>query len=86
MAEPPERGGGGRAPTAASSANGQTEQTELPRPRRALGPAVVPLAAWAIGITRLPPGSTPQIRLWLIACGALAVVVGAAFEFGRARC
>src|SRR5215472_4716154 len=45
---------------------------------------VVPLVAWAIGITRLPPGSTPQIGLWLIAIGSLAVVVGATFDLIRA--
>ena len=33
-----------------------------------------------------PAGLDSQIGLWLIACGALAVVVGAAFEFGRTRC
>ena len=42
---------------------------------------IIPLAAWAIGITRLPPGSPPQIGLWFIACGSLSIVAGAALEF-----
>lgn len=45
----------------------------------------VPLAAWAVGITRLPPGSTSEVGLWVIACGALAVLVGALAEFASAR-
>ena len=36
----------------------------------------VPLLAWAIGITRLPGGSMPEIGLYLIAAGAIAVAVG----------
>jgi hypothetical protein len=46
---------------------------------------VVPLVAWAGGISRLPPGSGAQIGLWLIAFGSLAVLLGAAAEFAAAR-
>lgn len=41
---------------------------------------VVPLAAWAIGVTRLPPGANPEIGLTLIAVGSIAVLVGFGFE------
>jgi hypothetical protein len=46
---------------------------------------VVPLAGWAVGITRLPPGSNPEIGLWLIAADAVAILVGLTLElrFGR---
>jgi hypothetical protein len=40
----------------------------------------VPLAAWAIGIARLPANATFQVGLWLIACAALAVLIGGALE------
>ena len=42
---------------------------------------IMPLAAWAIGVTRLPPGSSSQVGLWLIVCGSLAVLLGAIIEF-----
>jgi hypothetical protein len=41
---------------------------------------LVPLGAWAIGITRLPPGSTFEIGLWLLAGGSVAVVLGPLLE------
>ena len=40
----------------------------------------VPLVAWVVGITRLPPGATFQIGLWLIACAAVAVIIGAGLD------
>jgi hypothetical protein len=40
----------------------------------------VPLLAWAIGVTRLPPGATPEVGLALIASGSLAVLIGLAIE------
>jgi hypothetical protein len=40
----------------------------------------IALIAWAGGITRLPPGSSPEVGLWLIATGSLAVLIGLAFE------
>src|SRR5216683_2805701 len=36
---------------------------------------VVPFAAWAIGVTRLPPGSSPEIGLWLMPVCSLAIVI-----------
>jgi hypothetical protein len=45
----------------------------------------VPLAAWLIGITRLPAGATLQIGLWLIAGAAVAVVIGAVLEIAARR-
>jgi hypothetical protein len=44
----------------------------------------VALLAWALGITRLPPGATPEIGLWLIPASSLAIVLGLAFELRRA--
>ena len=41
---------------------------------------VIPLAGWAIGITRLPPGANPEIGLWLIASASLAVLIGLALD------
>lgn len=46
---------------------------------------LVPLVAWAGGITRLPPGSSAQIGLWLIACGSLTVLLGAGLELLATR-
>jgi hypothetical protein len=37
---------------------------------------VVPLVAWALGVTRLPSGANAEIGLWLIVGGALAILVG----------
>jgi hypothetical protein len=45
----------------------------------------LPLVAWAIGITRLPPGSNAEIGLWLIATGSLAVLVGLALDLRAPR-
>jgi hypothetical protein len=41
---------------------------------------VVPLAALAVGLTRLPPGASPELGLWVIGAGGLAVVLGAALD------
>lgn len=46
---------------------------------------LIPLVAWAGGITRLPAGAASEVGLWLIAVGSLAVLVGAVLEFSRAR-
>jgi hypothetical protein len=40
----------------------------------------VSLLAWAIGLTRLPPGSTFEIGLWLMGLGSVAVLLGLALE------
>lgn len=37
---------------------------------------LVPLLAWAGGITQLPAGAASEIGLWLIALGSLAILVG----------
>jgi hypothetical protein len=37
---------------------------------------VVPFVGWAVGVTRLPAGATPEIGLWLIPAGSVAVLVG----------
>jgi hypothetical protein len=41
---------------------------------------LLPLLAWAGGISRLPPGSSPEIGLWLIALGSMCVLVGLGLE------
>jgi hypothetical protein len=46
---------------------------------------LVPLIAWAIGITRLPPGSNPEIGLWLLGLASLAILLGLALEVFGAR-
>jgi hypothetical protein len=46
---------------------------------------VIPLLAWAGGVQRLPAGATPEIGLWLIALGSLAVLVGVAVDVFRPR-
>lgn len=46
---------------------------------------LVALAAWALGVTRLPQGARWEIGLWLIAVASLAVLVGAALELAAAR-
>lgn len=39
---------------------------------------VVPLVALLIGMTRLPPGSSREVGLWLIGAGSVAIAMGAA--------
>jgi hypothetical protein len=53
---------------------------------QALG-GIAPFAGWAIGVTRLPPGATPEIGLWLIPLGSLAILAGLALDltWSRAR-
>ena len=46
---------------------------------------LVPLAGWAVGITRLPPGATAEVGLWAIALGSLAVLLGLAMELALQR-
>ena len=46
---------------------------------------LVPLGAWAVGIRQLPPGANPEVGLWLIGGGSLAVVVGGALELWTSR-
>jgi hypothetical protein len=48
---------------------------------------LLPLAGWAGGITRLPPGSGAEIGLGLMPLGALGVLAGGAADlvWGRAR-
>lgn len=46
---------------------------------------LVPFVAWAIGIGRLPAGSSPEIGLWLIAMGSLAILIGVGFELASSR-
>jgi len=40
---------------------------------------VVPLVALLVGMTRLPPGSTREVGLWLIGAGSVAVASGPIF-------
>ncbi|HEV7661940.1 MAG TPA: hypothetical protein VGQ62_00295, partial [Chloroflexota bacterium] len=40
----------------------------------------VPFVAWAAGIGQLPPGASPEVGLWLIPGGALAILLGLALE------
>jgi hypothetical protein len=37
---------------------------------------VVPLVALLVGMTRLPPGSSREVGLWLIGAGSLAIALG----------
>ena len=46
---------------------------------------LIPLVAWAIGIGRLPAGSSPEIGLWLIAGGSVAILAGLAVELALSR-
>jgi hypothetical protein len=41
---------------------------------------VVVLAAWAAGVSRLPPNASMEIGLWLMLAGALLSLVGTALE------
>lgn len=57
---------------------------------RRLGPplvlvGLVPLVALLGGLTRLPPGATLEIGLWLIGAGGAAVLVGLALDARLAR-
>jgi hypothetical protein len=40
----------------------------------------VPLVGWAIGITRLPPGASPEVGLWVIASASVAILIGLALD------
>ncbi len=46
---------------------------------------VIPLVGWAIGITRLPPGASPEVGLYVIACASAAVLVGLALDLTARR-
>jgi hypothetical protein len=41
---------------------------------------LVPLLAWAGGVTQLPVGAGPEIGLWLIVLGSLAMLLGLAAD------
>jgi hypothetical protein len=41
---------------------------------------VIPLVALAVGLGRLPPGARPELGLWAIGVGAIAVLLGAALD------
>jgi hypothetical protein len=42
---------------------------------------VLPLAALAVGLSRLPPGASPETGLWVIGIGGLAVVLGSIVDW-----
>ena len=42
--------------------------------------AIAPFVGWAVGVGRLPPGSAPEIGLWMIPLGSLAAVCGLALD------
>jgi hypothetical protein len=46
---------------------------------------LIPLVAWAVGIGRLPAGSTLEIGLWLIGGSALIVILGLVLELWASR-
>lgn len=43
----------------------------------------VPLVGWGLGITRLPSGANPEIGLWLIVVGSVAVLLGLGLDRRR---
>ena len=57
-----------------------------PRARRARWNAVlllaglVPMAALGVGLGQLPPGASPELGLWVIGAGALAILFGALLD------
>jgi hypothetical protein len=60
----------------------------LVRTGRAIADAILALSgllalsAWAIGLTRLPPGSMPEVGLWLMGLGCVSILLGLALELG----
>ena len=42
--------------------------------------ALVPVVAWLVGTTRLPPGATIESGMWLMLGGAIAVLLGLGLE------
>ena len=42
---------------------------------------VVPLLAVVGGLSQLPPGAAPELGLWVIGAGAVAVILGALLDF-----
>jgi hypothetical protein len=46
---------------------------------------LVPLVAWAVGVGRLPAGSSPDIGLTVIAAGSAAVLAGLVLELTLGR-
>jgi hypothetical protein len=41
---------------------------------------LIPLLAWAGGVTQLPAGSASEIGLWLMVVGSVAMLVGLAAD------
>jgi hypothetical protein len=41
----------------------------------------VPLAALLVGLSRLPPGATTEVGLWLLGAGAVAVLAGVIIDW-----
>jgi hypothetical protein len=71
---------------AAASVVGRLAPRTRPLTNPLLGlSGLVALIAWAVGISRLPPGSSPEIGLWLIVAGALAMLLGLACELRPSR-
>jgi hypothetical protein len=46
---------------------------------------LLPLLALVASLSRLPPGASPEMGLWLIGLGAVAILLGAALDFRRPR-
>jgi hypothetical protein len=46
---------------------------------------LIVLIAWAVGLTRLPPGASFEVGLWLIGVGSLAVLLGLGLAFVAER-
>ena len=64
----------GAVAAALALASGQVRRRWLPLAIIAAG--VVPLVALLVGMTRLPPGSSREVGLWLIGAGSIAVALG----------
>jgi len=75
----------GAVAAAASLLGGLVRTLRLPADIILALAGLVALAAWGAGITRLPPGSTPEVGLYAIAASAIAILLALGIEVITAR-
>jgi hypothetical protein len=70
----------GAVATVATLVGGLWRRLRTPTNAVVVASAIVPLVAWALGTTRLPPGASIESGMWLMLGGAIAVLLGLGIE------